>query len=282
MNNTNYSVLMSIYHKEKPDFFIDSIESMLRQTIKPEEIVIVKDGPLTPELNQIIDKYTNQEPEIFTIVPLEKNLGLGLALNEGLKKCRNNLVARMDTDDISLENRCELQLKVFDENLKISICGTMIDEFNGKPENIVTSRAVPLKHDDIVRFGRRRSPFNHVTVMFKKIDVLSCEGGYHDVPRKEDIDLFVRMVNSNYYGVNIDKSLVLVRSNKDYLERRKSWANCKSYIEVIFDFWKRGYSRTPDLVFVVVTQVGMYISPRWLLRIISNKFLRTEKNKSCI
>ena len=277
MSNTDYSVLMSIYHKEKPDFFIDSIESMLRQTIKPEEIVIVKDGPLTPELNQIIDKYTNQEPEIFTIVPLEKNLGLGLALNEGLKKCRNDLVARMDTDDISLENRCELQLKVFDENLKLSICGTMIDEFYGKPENIVTSRAVPLKHDDIVRFGRRRSPFNHVTVMFKKMDVLSCEGGYHDVPRKEDIDLFVRMVNSNYYGINIDKSLVLVRSNKDYLERRKSWANCKSYIEVIFDFWKRGYSRTSDLVFVVVTQVGMYVSPRWLLRIISNKFLRTEK-----
>lgn len=277
MNNSKYSVLMSIYHKEKPEFFIESIESMLRQTIKPNEIVIVKDGPLTPELDQVINKYTNQEPGLFTIVPLEKNLGLGLALNEGLKRCRNELVARMDTDDISLENRCELQLKEFEKNLTLSICGTMIDEFYDTPENIVTSRIVPLLHDDIVKFGRRRSPFNHVTVMFKKDDVLSCEGGYHDVHRKEDIDLFVRMVNSGYLGINLNKSLVLVRSNKDNFERRKSWANCKSYIKVIFDFWKRGYSRTSDLVFVVITQVGMFISPTWLLEIVSNKVLREKK-----
>jgi glycosyltransferase involved in cell wall biosynthesis len=274
MNNTKYSVLMSIYHKEKLDFFIKSVESMLRQSIKPDEIVIVKDGPLTPELDQAINKYENQDPRLFTIVPLEKNLGLGLALNEGLKKCRNDLVARMDTDDISLENRCELQLKEFEKNPMLSICGTMIDEFYDTPENIVTSRIVPLLHDDIVKFGRRRSPFNHVTVMFKKDDVLSCEGGYHDVHRKEDIDLFVRMVNQGCLGININKSLVLVRSNKDNFERRKSWPNCKSYIKVIYNFWKKGYSSTTDLIVVVIGQMVMFLSPVWMLKILSNRILR--------
>lgn len=278
--NIKYSVLMSIYHREKPVFFAESIESMLRQTVKPDEIVIVKDGPLTLELDQVIDKYLKQYSNLFKIVPLEKNLGLGLALNEGLKNCRNELVARMDTDDISLENRCELQLMEFEKNPDLSICGTLINEFYDTPENIATTRIVPLTHDDIVKFGRRRSPFNHVTVMFKKSDVLSCEGGYHDLYRKEDIDLFVRMMNSGYWGINISKPLVLVRSNKDNFRRRKSWANCKNHIKVVYNFWTRGYSRTLDLVFVVITQVGMFISPIWLFIIISNKVLRAEiKNR---
>ena len=101
---------MSVYHKENPNYFIESIESMLRQSVKPDEIVIVKDGPLTKELDKVISDYVEKYPEFFNIIPLEKNVGLGLALNEGLKKCKNELVARMDTDDISLENRCELQI----------------------------------------------------------------------------------------------------------------------------------------------------------------------------
>ena len=136
MHNTKYSVLMSIYHKEKPIFFVESVESMLKQTIKPDEIVIVKDGPLTPELDQTIKKYENQYSGLFTIVPLEKNLGLGLALNEGLKKCRNELVARMDTDDISLENRCELQLKEFDKNPKDTL-KHIIDKLNSELNSIL-------------------------------------------------------------------------------------------------------------------------------------------------
>jgi len=273
MNNTKYSVLMSIYHKEKPDFFIESIESMLRQTIKPDEIVIVKDGPLTPELDQVIDKYTDQEPRLFTIVPLEKNLGLGLALNEGLKRCRNELVARMDTDDISLENRCELQLKEFDKNSDLCIVGTWTNEFFDEPSNIVTSRIVPEKHEDIMKFSRRRSPFNHPTVMYKRSSVLDY-GGYQDVLRKEDIDLFIRMLHNGCFSMNIPKPLLLFRSNEDNYKRRKTWVNCKSYISVIYKFWKMGYSSTTDLIVVVIGQILMFLSPIWLLRILSDKLLR--------
>ncbi|RBP58081.1 glycosyl transferase family 2 [Alkalibaculum bacchi] len=276
MNNTKYSVLMSIYHKEKPDFFIESIESMLRQTIKPDEIVIVKDGPITPELEKIIDIYIQQEPGLFTIVPLKKNLGLGLALNEGLKQCKNELVARMDTDDISLENRCELQLKEFENNSGLCIVGTWTNEFYDEPSNIVTSRIVPEKHEDIMRFSRRRSPFNHPTVMYKKSAVLDC-GGYQDVLRKEDIDLFIRMLHNGCLSMNIPKPLLLFRSNEDNYKRRKTWVNCRSYISVIYKFWKKGYSSTTDLVVVVIGQVVMFLSPVWLLKILSDNILRRKK-----
>jgi glycosyltransferase involved in cell wall biosynthesis len=275
MNNKKYSVLMSIYHKEKPDFLIESIESMLRQTIMPNEIVIVKDGPLTQELDKIIDRYANQEPGLFTIVTLGKNLGLGLALNEGLKRCRNELVARMDTDDISLENRCELQLKAFDSNPDLSIVGTWTNEFYDKPSNIVMSRIVPEKHEDIMKFSRRRSPFNHPTVMYKKSSVLDC-GGYQDVLRKEDIDLFIRMLHNGCLSKNISKPLLLFRSNKENYKRRKTWINCKSYISVIYNSWKMGYSSTTDLIVVVIAQMIMFLSPVWLLKIMSNKVLRKK------
>lgn len=273
MNNAKYSVLMSIYHKEKPDFFIQSIESMLRQTIKPDEIVIVKDGPLTPDLDKIIDDYTHKMPELFTIVPLDKNMGLGLALNEGLKICRNELVARMDTDDISLENRCELQLKAFERNPRLCIVGTWTNEFYDEPSNIVSSRIVPEKHEDIMKFSRRRSPFNHPTVMYRKSSVLNC-GGYKDILRKEDIDLFVRMLHNNCLSMNIPKPLLLFRSNEDNFKRRKTWVNCKSYISVIYRFWRKGYSSFFDLLFVIISQLTMFLSPVWLLKIISNKLLR--------
>mgnify|MGYP000329918209 CR=1 FL=1 len=281
MLEKKYSVLMSVYYKENPEFLKLSIESMLAQTLKPDEIVIVKDGILTEELEKVIGYFVSKEPDLFTIVPLEKNKGLGLALNEGLKKCRNELVARMDTDDISLENRCELQVNEFIKNNQLSICGTMTDEFYDDPKNIVTSRVVPTKHEDILKFSRRRSPFNHPTVMYKKSEVLRC-GGYRDIKRKEDIDLFGRMLNQGCKAMNIDKSLLLFRSNKDNFKRRKSWSNCKSYIAVIYDFWRKGYSGTFDLIVVIIGQLIMFLSPVWLLKIVSDKFLRKRHSKQVL
>lgn len=273
MVNKKYSVLMSLYYKENPEFLKLSIESMLNQSIKPDQIVVVKDGKLTEELDKVVEYYISMEPSLFTVVTLDKNLGLGLALNEGLKKCSNELVARMDTDDISVKDRCELQVEEFLKDKKLSIVGSMINEFYDNPNNIVSSRIVPTKHEDILKFSRRRSPFNHPTVMYKKSEVLAC-GGYHDVKRKEDIDLFGRMLNQGYIAMNIDKPLLLFRSNQDNYKRRKSWSNCKSYISVIYDFWKKGYSGTSDLLIVIIGQIVMFLSPVWLLKILSNKFLR--------
>ena len=159
-----YSVLMSLYVKEHPEYLRLSIESMLNQTIEPDEIVLVEDGPLTDELYRVVDEYKDK----LHIVINEKNLGLGLALNEGLKVCRNELVARMDTDDISKKDRCEKQLKRFEEKPELAIVGTFIDEFVGDKTNVVSQRKVPTESDKIYQFAKRRSAFNHPTVMYRK------------------------------------------------------------------------------------------------------------------
>lgn len=278
MSNSSYSVLMSVYEKENPDYFSISIDSMLRQTLPPTQIVIVKDGKLTNKLDRVIDKFVESYPQLFTIVELPNNVGLGLALNEGLKACRNELVARMDTDDIALENRCELQIKEFLKNKDLCILGSNIDEFYDDPSRIVSSRIVPSKHRDIIKFARRRNPFNHPTVMYKKSEVLKL-GGYSNYRRNQDLDLFVRMLHSGCIAANIDKSLLLFRANKDNLKRRKSWEKCSSYIKMIYNFWRNGYSGFNDLFIVTISQIIVFLAPSFVLDWISSKYLRKEQVK---
>lgn len=268
-----YSVLMSVYHKENPDYLEASINSMLEQSLFPDQIILVKDGPLTAELDKIILKYTQEYPDLFTIVPLKVNVGLGKALDVGLKYSNNELVARMDTDDISLPERCKLQVEAFMNDPELSIIGTIIDEFYDEPSNIVSSRRVPTEHEDIVKFIKRRSPFNHPTVMFRKSEVIRC-GGYGKLRRKQDLDLFSRMMNNGCKGANINQSLLLFRSNEDNFKRRKSWSYCKSYIEAAFAIWRRGHCSIIDLLYVTIGQLVMFISPMWLLKKLSSKYLR--------
>lgn len=273
MVDKKYSVLMSVYTKENPEYFKSSIESMVNQTLLPEEIVIVKDGPITLELDKIIDHYELNYDGLFTIVALKENVGLGKALNEGLKKCRNELVARMDTDDISLVNRCELQVGEFIKDKNLDIVGSNIDEFYNTPDKIISSRIVPTDHDEILKFSRRRNPFNHPTVMYRKSSVLR-NGGYGDFRRNQDLDLFVRMLNNGCKAKNINQSLLLFRANKDNLIRRKSWEKCRSYISMIYSFWRNGYSSLIDLTVVAFSQIVIFISPTWVLEWISSKYLR--------
>ncbi|MDG5789302.1 glycosyltransferase [Evansella sp. AB-P1] len=273
MTYKKYSVLMSVYKNEKPEFLRTSIESMINQSLKPNEIVIVKDGRLSDDLDYVIDNYKTQYPDQFNIIPLEKNVGLGKALDKGLIECRNELVARMDSDDISLPNRCEKQVKVFESDRGVSIVGTNIDEFYDEPSNIVSSRVVPTKQEDIEKFIKRRSPFNHPTVMFKKTDVIQC-GGYGKLRRKQDLDLFSRMINKGCKASNINESLLLFRSNEDNFKRRKSWSYCISYIKAQFTIWKRGHCNVIDLLYVVLGQMVMFLSPMWMLKWISSNYLR--------
>lgn len=275
MAKRDYSVLMSIYEKEHPNYFKASIESMLAQTLPPEQIVIVKDGKLTKELNRIVDYYEKNNENLFTIVELEENVGLGIALNEGLKACRNELVARMDTDDLSVENRCELQVNEFEKNKNLSILGSSIAEFEDSPDKIMSARVVPTKHQDIVNFSRRRNPFNHPTVMYKKSEVLKV-GGYGDYRRNQDLDLFVRMLQNGCIAKNLEQPLVLFRANRENLKRRKSWTKCSSYIGMIYNFWKKGHSRLSDLIIVAISQIIVFLAPAIFLDWLSSNFLRKQ------
>lgn len=268
-----YSVLMSLYVKEKPEYLKQSIESMLNQTILPDEIVIVKDGPLTNELDKVLIEYKTKHHKLFNIVSSEKNLGLGLALNLGLEHCRNELVARMDTDDISLPDRCEKQLKEFKIDSKLVLVGTMIDEFNDNPKETISSRVVPTMHEDIYEFAKRRSSFNHPTVMYRKSKVIEC-GGYSNLRRNQDVDLFGRMLFAGHKAKNINESLLLFRSNSDLFKRRKSWENTKSYIDTIYKLWKMGFSGFKDYLFVLIGQTVMFLSPISIQNWLYKKLLR--------
>ena len=267
--NNKYSVLMSLYKKEHPDYLRLAIDSMLNQTVKPDEIVLVEDGPLTDELYAVVAEY---KPHLH-IVKNNMNLGLGLALNEGLKVCRNELIARMDTDDISKPDRCEKQLKRFEEEPELAIVGSHIDEFVGTKENVISQRRVPLSNDAIYEYAKKRSAFNHPAVMYRKSAVLA-EGGYSNLKRNQDVDLFGRMLFKGYKAENIDEALLWFRSSDELAARRKSWENTKSYIETIKKLWKMGYSSFGNYAMVAVAQIGMFVLPTRMQNWVYKKFLR--------
>ena len=263
-----YSVLMSLYKKENPEYLKSSIDSMLNQSVKPDEIVMVEDGPLTPELYAVLDSYP-----ILHRVRNKTNLGLGLALNAGLKECRNELVARMDTDDCSKPERCGKQLARFLEKPYLSIVGSHIDEFVDDISNVISQRIVPTTSDDIYNFAKKRSAFNHPTVMYSKTAVLE-NNGYSDLKRNQDVDLFGRMQFEGYKAENIDEALLWFRSSDELAKRRKSWQNTWSYIATIRKFWKMGYSSFADYVMVGIAQTGMYLMPVKVQNFVYKKFLR--------
>lgn len=275
----NYSVLMSVYAKDNPEHLILAIESMLNQTVKPEQFVIVQDGPLPEKLELVISNYAEQESQLFTIVPLAENGGLGNALNAGLLHCRNDLVARMDADDISLPQRCEKELALFAANEELAICGCNIDEFYDTPDDIRTSRVVPCKYKDILRFSRRRQPFNHPTVIYKKSKVIEV-GGYPSIRRKEDFDLFSRMLIRGNYALNINESLYLYRANENNYKRRKSWQNTKSAIRVYGLHYKRKGCRLNDYLVSCVAELLLSMMPLEMMRKISDKVLRVRVNEA--
>lgn len=264
-----YSVLMSLYKKEHPEYLRLSLDSMINQTVRPDEIVLVEDGPLTDELYEVIEEYK----DYLHIVVNEKNIGLGLALNAGLKACKNEFVARMDTDDISKPDRCEKQLLRFAQKPYLAIVGSHIDEFVGTPDNVISQRKVPTTSEAIYEYAKKRSAFNHPAVMYRKSAVLA-EGGYSDLKRNQDVDLFGRLLFKGYKAENIDEALLWFRSSDELAIRRKSWENTKSYISTIKKFWKMGYSSFFDYIKVAIAQTGMYILPIKVQNWIYKKFLR--------
>lgn len=267
---------MSVYNKEKPEFFDASLNSMVHQTILPEQIIIVEDGPLGEQLKQVEKKYIQQYGDMFTVVPIETNSGLANALNKGLDKSRNEYVARMDSDDISLPDRCEKELKEFIIHPELSIVGSDMDEFLDSPEIIISRRVVPRTEEEIIKFGRRRNPFNHPSVMFRLNDVVKC-GGYN-IKRKraQDYELFVTMVNLGFHAKNIPESLLKFRSNSGSIKRRKKWSHCKAHIDVVKTLCKKGYSSVLDVIVVFGGQIIMFVVPESIARVISNNILRRK------
>lgn len=271
---TSYSVLMSVYHREKAEYFEESIDSMLNQTIPPTDFVIMCDGPLTDELDEVIERKVRENGEIFQIVRLPSCGGLGNALAEGIGHCRNELVARMDSDDISVKNRCEEQLKVFNKK-DPAIVGGWITEFEGTVSNQKNQRRVPETSGEIREFAKRRNPFNHPSVMFQKEAVLKA-GNYQDCKGFEDYYLWVRMLKQGAEAYNIQKVLVYMRTDAGMYERRGSLGYACQAWKARWKIHKMGYSGLGDFLISAGGQVLVSIVPLKLRTEIYKKILRKK------
>lgn len=271
MRDRSFSVLMSVYRKERPEFLRQALDSVFSQTAKASQVVLVEDGPLTPELDSIIDVYSADYPEL-EIVPLAENKGLGLALAQGLLHCKHELVARMDTDDISRQDRFEKQLEVFDRYPSIDVCGSHMLEFEDVVSNIVAKRRVPLTDAEIKHYQRRRDGLNHVTVMFKRSSVLNA-GNYQHCPLMEDTLLWVNMFKNGATAVNIDDYLVYVRIGKDMYERRGGWAYFKKYKQARKQIYETGYISWFDYFYTLMGQFIVAIIPNRVRGFVFKKLL---------
>ncbi len=216
-----FSVLLSLYKKEHSLYLKQCLDSLFSQTLLPTEIILVKDGPLTEDLNTVVEDY-EKDFSILKIIPLEKNVGLGRALNEGLKHCSYNLIARMDTDDIAKPYRFQKQIEVFQKHPEIDVCGAWIEEFQGNTDNVTSIRKLPKLHNDILEYTKIRNPINHPVVMFRKSAVLDA-GGYQHFPLFEDYYLWVRMLKNGAKFYNIQESLLYFRTSPDMFKRRGGW-----------------------------------------------------------
>lgn len=223
-----FSVLMSVYHNDKPEFVAQAVDSITKlQTLKPDEVIIVIDGPVPDELLDLINDFEKSTEFNFNIVRLPENKGLGNALRVGMGKATYEYVARMDADDIALPDRFEKQMAYMAEHPNCDIVGGQITEFIDSESNIIGKRVVPCKHDEILMWLKGRCPFNHMSVTMLRSRILSV-GSYIDWHFNEDYYLWIRMAEAGYQFANLPDTLVNVRVGKDMYARRGGWAYFKS------------------------------------------------------
>lgn len=268
----NYSVLMSVYYKEKPEYLSAAMQSMFDQTVPTDDFVLVCDGPLTPELDAVIERMEAAHPELH-VVRLEKNGGLGNALNIGMKHCRNELVARMDSDDISRPERCEKQLDVFRRMPEVSLTGTVVEEFSESPEIVNARRVPPETHQEILQFAKNRNPFNHPSVMFKK-QAVEAAGGYQDHKFLQDYYLWVDMLRTGAIGYNLQEPLLWFRAGADMYKRRSGWKYAKIQINLFRYMRDVGFISNAKYWQHAVLRAGSSMSPNWLRTMMFKTFVR--------
>ena len=276
LNQTNkimsFSVLMSIYKAEKPSYLTMSLNSVLNQTLQASEIIIVEDGPLTTDLYAILDEFESKNP-IIRRLRLPENQGLGYALCEGLKYCRYELVARMDTDDICKPNRFEVQVEFMEKNHEVDVLGTWIDEFFDVKENVVSIRKVPEGSKGLYEFGKKRNPMNHPTVMFRKSSVLKA-GSYQTCMLLEDYYLWVKMLKMGMVFYNIQESLLYFRLSHDIYKRRGGLKYAITEVKFQIELHKIGYLTIFETIRNIASRFFVRVMPVCIRRRIYRRLLR--------
>lgn len=276
--NKKYSVLMSVYNKEKAEYLKQAMDSIWNQTVPTDDFVLVCDGPLNTKLDAVIEEMQGAHPGILHLVRLETNGGLGNALNVGIKHCKHDLIARMDSDDISRPNRCEKQLRVFFEQPDVSICSGIVEEFTISTNRIEARRVLPATQENIIAFAKKRNPFNHPCVMYKK-SAVEAAGGYQDFFLLEDYYLWIRMLQKESIGYNLQEPLLWMRAGSDMYKRRAGWKYAKSQ-EMLFKYMKdSGFINSGQYLESTMARTTSSLIPNFLREFLYKKLMRKVRGQ---
>lgn len=271
----HYSVLMSVYQKEKPAFLRRSMQSIYEQTVPTDDFVLVCDGPLNEELNRVIAQMQKKFGDRLRVIRRKTNRGLGAALRLGISECKNSLIARMDSDDISRKDRCEKELAVFSASPELSVVGSLVADFSVSPRELSAGRKVPETHEEILRFAQLRSPMNHPSVMYRKEDVLAA-GNYQDVRYCQDYYLWEKMLAKGFKFYNIQEPLVYMHEDKGSFHRRSGMAYFRIQKQLFGQMREDGLLAPSRYYIVLGVRFCSAMAPNWLRRIMFNKFMRAE------
>lgn len=271
-----FSVLMPVYIKESPEFLTQSLESILvKQSILPNEVIIIEDGPITSEIRCVLDYYCKLFPGLVQCYQLEKNMGMGYAMNFGLNKCQYDWVFRMDSDDISRPDRFKTQIQIIQQN-KYDVIGSSINEFNQNIGDINQVRILPKNHTEIIRTMKYRNPINHMTVAFNRKKAIDA-GGYWNKRALEDYNLWYEMSKTNSIFFNIEEVLVDARIGNSMLNRRTGYNYFLFEFDLLKKFKHDRFINNVQFYIICFMKLITRIVPVFLLEKIYKTFLR-DKN----
>lgn len=266
-----FSLLMAVYKNDSPEFLAQALDSVVANTCQPAQVVVVKDGPVSPELDRVLEKFSEQLS--LDLVSLPVNQGLGPALQAGVLACREEWIARFDSDDICEPTRFEQQLAYIASHPDVSLLGGQIREFESQPQHAYASRNVPLEQAAIYRYARTRNPFNHMTVIFRKSAVLAA-GNYQNDPLYEDYALWIRMIMLAQNVANLPAVLVYARAGNNMFRRRGGWKYAWNETRFQYGFYRNGFLSLPQLAVNLASRVPVRLVPNQARAFIYRHLLR--------
>lgn len=275
----NFSILLSLYYKESPTALNECFQSLwINQKVQPDEIVLVLDGPVGKDLQDCVNEWGLKIGLALKIISLKDNIGLGRALNEGLKYCSNEWVLRMDTDDICTPDRFEKQIEFINNNPDVVLFGGQVLEFENEPNDSQVLKAVPTSNNEIRKFAQKRCPFNHMTVAYKK-SIINELGGYQHHLYMEDYNLWLRVIGAGYVVANLPDIVLYARVGNGMHARRKGLEYIKSEKQLL-NLKKQLKLQNPihaNMLFLI--RSAFRLIPSSLLGKIYNTFLRKKVKK---
>lgn len=271
----SFSVLISVYKNDKAKDFDAALESItVSQTVKPSEVVLVVDGPVPEDINKVISQVEATNPGLYKVVRFEQNQGLGVALQKGIETATNEVVIRMDSDDIAVPDRFEKQIGFMDSHPEVAICGGQIEEFIDEESNIVGKRTVPCSDEEIRQYMKSRCPFNHMTVALRRSEVVRV-GNYLPWFWNEDYYLWLRMMLAGCKFANLPETLVHVRVGKDMYARRGGMEYFKSEAKLQKFMWSNDIISYPRYSFNILVRLCVQvIMPNWLRGFVFQRLFR--------